>query len=42
MFDILLVLEMLLPIFASLDAILRLELPKKASLPYCQPPLLYI
>jgi hypothetical protein len=32
--DILFTLEMLLPIFASLDAILRLELPKKTSLPY--------
>ncbi len=38
--DILLVSELLFPKFASLDAILRFELPKKTSPPYCQPPLL--
>jgi hypothetical protein len=41
-FDNLLALELLLPIFAYSNAILKFELPKKTSLPYCQPSLLYI
>jgi hypothetical protein len=34
--------ELLFPMFVFPDAILRLKLPKKTTLPYYQLPLLYI
>lgn len=41
-FNILLASKLLLPKIVSPNAILRFELPKKASLPYHQPQLLYL